>query len=306
VPEFDLLVLGDCNPDLIVTGDVEPAYGQVEQIVEANLTIGGSGAIVACGAARLGLRTALIGVVGDDLFGRFMLECLADKGVHVGRCITTSTRSTGLSIILARAKDRAILTAPGAINSLTGNDVDRDLLRGSRHVHVSSYYLQSELQRDLVGIFDEAHDAGASTSVDPNWDPSSRWDGDLLALLDHTDCFFPNEAEACRITGAPSVEAAAAALAQATSVVAVKEGAKGGLARYGDDVVRAPALRVDIVDTVGAGDSFVAGFLAGRLRGWSLERCLAVACACGSLSARVPGGTDGQPTMEEAADALFG
>jgi sugar/nucleoside kinase (ribokinase family) len=306
VTDLDLLVLGDCNPDLIVTGDVEPEFGQVEKIVDAaSLTIGGSGAIVACGAARLGLRTGLIAVVGDDFFGHFMLDSLADRGVDIGGCLVAKGRPTGLTVMLARDGDRAMLTALGTIASLSGDAIDRDRLRACRHVHVSSYFLQSKLQRDLPAIFDESHDAGSGTSVDPNWDPTAQWDGDLLALLERTDCFLPNEPEACRITGAPSAEEAAARLAQMAGTVAVKLGARGGIARSGDVIAKASALSIAAVaDTAGAGDSFDAGFIAGRLQGWPLDDCLALACGCGSLSTRAPGGTDGQPTMEEVVDAV--
>jgi sugar/nucleoside kinase (ribokinase family) len=304
--ELDLLVLGDCNPDLIVTGDVEPIFGQVEQTVDgATLTIGGSGAIVACGAARLGLHTGLIAEVGDDLFGHFMLESLTERGVDVGGCHITQARPTGISVMLARGQDRAILTALGSIGSLAADAIDRDRLRTSRHLHVSSYFLQSSLQRDLGAIFGACHEAGATTSVDPNWDPSGRWDGDLIALLEQTDYLFPNEAEACRIAGARSLEKAVETLVKTTSVVAVKQGPAGGLARSGDQLVRKPALTIEeVADTTGAGDSFDAGFIAGRLLEWPLDRCLALACGCGSLSTRVLGGTDAQPTMEEATRAL--
>jgi sugar/nucleoside kinase (ribokinase family) len=306
VAELDLLVLGDCNPDLVLSGDVEPTFGQVETLLDsADLTVGGSGAIVACGAARLGLRTAFIGVVGDDLFGHFMLDSLAERGIDVRGCVVTGERPTGVTVILARDDDRALLTALGSVASLSGGDIDRDRLRGSRHVHVSSFFLQSELQRDLEGLFSEVHDAGGTTSLDPNWDPSGNWEGGLSALLERTDLFFPNAVEACRIAGASSVEDAAASLAQAASVVAIKDGANGGLARSGDEVVRALALTIDrVVDTTGAGDNFDAGFLTGRLRDWPLERCLALACACGSLSTRARGGVEGQPTMDEVSGVL--
>jgi sugar/nucleoside kinase (ribokinase family) len=304
--ELDLVVLGDCNPDLILSGDVEPTFGQVETLLDgADLTVGGSGAIVACGAARLGLRTALIGVVGDDLFGHFMRDSLAERGVDVGGCVITSERPTGVTVILARDSDRAMLTAPGSVGALTGANIDRDRLLGARHVHVSSFFLQLELQPDLEGLFSDVHDAGATTSVDPNWDPSGNWDGGLSALLEHTDCFFPNAIEACRIAGASSVEEAAVSLAEATSVVAIKDGANGGLARSGDEVARVGALTIDrVVDTTGAGDNFDAGFLAGRLLDWPLERCLALACACGSLSTQARGGIEGQPTMAEVNGLL--
>src|SRR5271166_2885375 len=127
---FDLLVLGDCNPDLILEGDqVEPAYGQVERLVEnAELTIGGSGSIVACGASRLGLRTALVAVVGDDVFGRFMMESLRQRGVDVSGMVVDTSARTGVTVILDRGVDRAILTFPGTIAALTVEAVDHELL----------------------------------------------------------------------------------------------------------------------------------------------------------------------------------
>jgi sugar/nucleoside kinase (ribokinase family) len=305
--DLDLLVLGDANPDLVLSGDVEPAFGQAEKLVEGStLTIGGSGAIMACAAVRLGLRTAFVGVVGDDAFGRFMLETLAERGVDVSGCPVDPHRPTGLSVILSRGEDRAILTSTGTIPDLRGELVDPDLLASTRHVHVSSYFLQRGLRHDLPELFDEAHRAVASTSVDPNWDPLGRWDHGLLELLGRTDCFFPNSSEARAITGLDDVDVAAEALAERGAVVAVKFGQGGGLAMWGDEVARSEAIPAEVVDTTGAGDSFDAGFLRGRLDGWPLERCLALAVACGSLSTRAVGGTGAQPTLEEAVAAMEG
>jgi sugar/nucleoside kinase (ribokinase family) len=306
VASFDLLVVGDCNPDLVIRGgDVEPAFGQAERLVEkAELTIGASAAIVACGAARLGLRTALVAAVGDDLFGRFMLDALAERDVDTRGCVIDPARPTGLTVVLSRPGDRAILTAPGAIGALRADLVDRDLLRSARHVHVASYFLQPALQQDVPALFEEARAAGATTSLDVNWDPAERWNSGIRAALGATDVFFPNAMEARRVAGLDDVDAAVAMLATWGPVVAAKLGASGGLARRGKEVVRAPALDVDAVDTTGAGDGFDAGFIAGHLAGWSLERTLALACACGSLTTRAPGGTAGQPTMEEALATL--
>jgi sugar/nucleoside kinase (ribokinase family) len=305
MPELDLLVLGDCNPDLVLRGDVEPAFGQTEKLVdEARLTIGGSGAIAACGAARLGLRTAFVGVVGDDVFGRFMLVALDEAGVDTTGVVVDPDRPTGLSVILSRGEDRAILTSTGTIGDLRAEAVDRELVRSARHLHVSSYFLQRGLQRDLPRLFREARGAGISTSIDPNWDPAGDWDGGLLSLLSETDVFFPNSAEARAITGIDDVDVAAEALAEHGCVVAMKFGQGGGLAMSGDEVVRSESIPAVVVDTTGAGDSFDAGFLAGRRADWSLGRSLALAVACGSLSTRAVGGTAAQPTMEEALGAL--
>ncbi len=306
--DFDLLVLGDCNPDLVLSGgNVEPAFGQTERLVEdARLTVGGSGAIAACGAARLGLRTAFAGVVGDDVFGRFMLDALAERGIDTHGCLVDANRPTGLSVVLSRGDDRAILTALGTIGDLRSGIIDPELMRAARHVHVSSYYLQTDLRPDLPELFREAREVGTGTSIDPNWDPAESWDGGLLELLDRTDVFFPNSAETRALTGIDDIDVAAEALAERGSTVAVKFGQGGGLAVSGSEVVRSEAIAADVVDTTGAGDSFDAGFIAGRLAGWPLDRCLAFAVACGSLSTRAAGGTAAQPTMEEALAAMEG
>jgi len=303
--DFDLLVLGDANPDLILVGDVEAVFGQAEKLVEGHhVAVGGSGAIMACGAARLGLRTAFAGVVGDDAFGRFMIDALEARGVDTRGVRVDPDRPTGLSVVLARDDDRATLTSLGTIGDLAGAAVDPDLLVQARHVHVASYYLQRALQPDLPELFDAVHAADASTSIDPNWDPAERWDSDLLALLSRTDCFLPNSTEARDITGVDDIDVAAQALAGHGGVVAIKFGQGGGLVIQGDEVVRSESIPADVVDTTGAGDNFDAGFIAARLRGWPLARCLSVAVACGSLSTRAAGGTAAQPTMEEALAAL--
>jgi sugar/nucleoside kinase (ribokinase family) len=302
---FDLLVLGDANPDLILSVKAAPAFGQVETIVEETaLVLGGSGAILACGAARLGLRVAIAGVIGNDLFGEFVRRSIEREGIDTRALRVDGSRPTGLSVILARPDDRAILTSTGTIADLRGSSIDIDLVDSARHVHVSSYFMQRSLQRDLPALFDAAQARGATTSIDPNWDPDERWDSGLIELLDRTDVFFPNAAEARLITAVDDVEGAAKALAEHAAVVAVKLGTDGGFAVDADGVVRSDSFPSEVVDTIGAGDSFDAGFLAGRLLGWPLERCVRFAVACGSISTRGAGGTAAQPTLDQAIRAM--
>ena len=297
----DLLILGDANPDLVLTGDVEPAFGQRERLLDgAHLTVGGSGAIVACGAARLGLRVAFCGVVGDDLFGRFMRDELDRRGVDVKGLVVAPDRSTGLTVVLARPDDRAILTYEGTIGDLRAGSIDTEFLAAASHVHVASYFLQGRLAPDLPALFERVRANGATTSVDPNWDPSERWDGGVRGLLSHTDVFLPNATEATHIAETASVDEAVIALGASAGLVVAKAGPDGAVASRGDELVRAPAPTVDTVDTTGAGDSFDAGFLVSWLAGDPLERALAIANACGGLSTRALGGVDAQPTIDEA------
>ncbi|MGZ4132155.1 MAG: carbohydrate kinase family protein [Actinomycetota bacterium] len=305
-PGFDLLVLGDANPDLVLRGDeLMPAFGQAERLVEdATLTVGGSGAIAACAAARLGLRVAFCGVVGDDLFGRFMREQLDARGVDTRGLAVDPFRPTGLTVVFSRPEDRAMLTRTGTVADLRAELVDRELLAGARHVHVSSYFLQTGLVPDLAQLFDEVRAGGATTSVDPNWDPSGAWDHGLLTLLERTDVFLSNRIEATRIARTSDVETAGVQLASRARIVAVKAGEDGAIGVAGDEVVRVAASPGPVLDTTGAGDAFDAGFLAAWLDGAPLERALAVANACGALSTRAVGGVDGQPTMDEALGVL--
>lgn len=299
---IDVLVLGDVNPDLILRGgDLGSVSGQREALAEsATFTIGGSGAIFAGAAARLGLRVAIAAVIGDDPFGRFMQERLEERGVNTRGLIVRAGDPTGVSVVLSRPSDRGTYTVLGSIADLDAGAIDQELLGAAGHVHVTSYFLQHLLRPDLPRLLQQVRAAGATTSLDPNWDPTERWDAALSDLLPHVDLFLPNGPEATRIAGRDDVGAAAAVLADRGHTVAIKLGDRGALARRGDEIVRVGPIASEIVDTTGAGDAFDAAFVSGFLHGWPLARTLALANACGALSCRSVGGVDGQPTLDEA------
>lgn len=302
--DFDILVVGELNADLILRGDVTPAFGQVEKIIDdATLTIGSSSGIFACGAARLGLRTAFIGKVGDDEFGRFMLRELQQRGIDTGGVTIDPAIPTGLSVILSRPSDRAILTHLGSIAALRYDEIDLALLSRARHLHLGSYYLLDALRPAVPRLFDEAKRRGLTISIDTNYDPTEKWDGDLREVFRRVDIFLPNEAELLAITHEDSIEAGLDRLAD-IPIVAVKLGARGGIARGGSRIFRADSIPVNVVDTTGAGDSFDAGFIYGYLTERSLSQSLRLACVCGSLSTRAAGGTGAQATLQEALEHM--
>ncbi|GHF40630.1 sugar/nucleoside kinase (ribokinase family) [Amycolatopsis bartoniae] len=298
---FDLLVIGDANPDVIagpLTADL--AFGQREQLAERGvLTLGGSAAITAAGAARLGLRVAIAARVGNDAAGRFVRDVLEERGVDTRALHTDPDLPTPLTIVLTRGSDRAIVTTPGTFEATTPADVPADLLASCRHVHASSYFLLPKLAAGLPELFRTARAHGASSSLDTNDDPAGRWDG-VSAVLPEVGYLLPNAAEACRLAGVADAREAAAALASRGPVVVVKDGAEGAFAVAGDAVVSARATPVEAVDAVGAGDSFNAGFLAATLGGLPVEQALRFAVACGGRSVLAAGGTASQPTWDEA------
>lgn len=311
---LDLLVVGEVNPDVIVSDpDPRPVFGQAERLVrEIRLTIGSSPAITACAAARLGLRVVLVGVVGDDVFGRFMTAALHERGVDVSAIRVAEDLPTGASVILSDGRDRAILTARGTIGAVTARDVPPGLLERARHLHIGSWFLQDGLRPDAAALLALAHDAGVTTSLDPNWDPAEQWDAGLRDLLPALDLLFLNEVELGRIVGVDGVDEAAATLARlgrggdrSGPLIAVKCGADGALVASAEGVIaRVGAYPVEAIDTTGAGDTFDAGFLAAWLDGASPMDALRAGAVAGALATTALGGTDGQPDAAALEAAL--
>jgi len=178
------------------------------------------------------------------------------------------------------------------------------VLASARHVHVSSYFLLADsLGPGLAGVFASARGAGATTSLDTNWDPSERWrDDGLSAVIAASDLLLPNEAEALALSGAADPEAAALALAGVGPSVAVKLGARGVLCAAGPELHQVSLPPVTPVDTTGAGDCFNAGLIAGLLQGLPLPQAAALGCAAGALSTGALGGTAGTPDLTSATD----
>jgi len=300
VERLDVLVLGDANVDIILRGEeVTPTFGQERLVDDLILTLGGSASIFACQAAKLGLRTAQVGVVGGDEFGAYVVGALEAQGVDTTRIRRAPERKTGVTVSLTAPHDRALLTYLGTIAALESAMVERAWLEEARHAHVASYFLQPALAPGLPELLANARRAGATVSLDTGWDPADRWDDALVGALAQVDLFLPNEMEALRITGQASAEAALAALAARIPVVAIKLGSRGAMAQRGRETARVRAIPVEVVDTTGAGDSFDAGFVYGWLRGLPLAECLELGAICGGLSTRAAGGTASQPTLPE-------
>ncbi len=240
-----------------------------------------------------------------DPAGEFMLGQLAGAGVDTGAVTSRPGLATGMTVALSRGSDRAIITATGAMTSLTASDVPRALLRSARHAHVSSYFLlERSLGPGLAALFGEARANGTTTSLDTNWDPAGLWGGDQLReVLSHTDILLPNAEEALRLSGQPTMSAALAMLTGAGPRVVVKLGASGALCDDGNESqsVRTPSgLTGELVDATGAGDCFNAGLIAGLLHGLDLPAATRLGCATGSASTRAAGGTAAAPTLAAA------
>ena len=290
---LDIAIVGELNLDLILYG-LPQEMPLERELLASNfrMTLGSSSAILAHNLAALGTNVAFGACVGPDAMGGLALQYLRERGVDLSQVFSSKRNtSTGVTLLLPHGKERHILTYPGTMFELSYSDLDMEFLKSARHFHLSSLYLHRGLFPDVPRLFRELKAAGLSLSLDTNDDPDDRWEG-LEAILPLVDIFFPNQQEACRIAGTENVSQAIERLAPRVPMLVVKLGAEGALLRQGSAEIKARANRVNVVDTVGAGDSFDAGFLHKFLKGASLEECLHFANRTAALSTTNAGGVE--------------
>jgi sugar/nucleoside kinase (ribokinase family) len=291
---FDVTIAGELNLDLILYGLPEELPPERELVTDRMmLTLGSSSAIVAHNLAALGSRVGFQSRIGDDSLGPIALERLSESGVDVSRVRKVSgPMKTAITVILQHEDWRNILTYAGTIVDLTFDDLDFEFLSSSRHFHLSSLYLQKGLSPRVPELFKKLKQAGLTISLDTNDDPDDRWEGQLFEALPYVDVFLPNAREATKIAKTDDLEVAVATLAELVPIVVVKLGAEGAMAQRGKAQFKSPAMKVDFVDAVGAGDSFDAGFLHEFVRGSDLSTCLASGNRAGAFSTTRAGGTE--------------
>jgi len=295
-----VLVVGEINVDLILQGaHAFPTPGKEVLVDDVVLTLGSASAICAMGLARLGTPVAFLGKVGTDPWGEFCLDVMRAASIDVSRVMAEAKIKTGVTVSVTSPRDRALVSYLGSIRALRAEDVPNSAFGGFDHLHVSSYFLQEGLRPGIRGLFARAHATGLTTSLDPGFDPSERWDPDIVATLAETDLFFPNEVEVAAITRSPDIADALRRLENGRTRVIAKLGAQGCLTLEDGRPLAVPTFRIDPVDTTGAGDSFDAGFLHAWLRGMPLLDSLRWGAACGSLSTRGLGGTSRQADVAE-------
>jgi sugar/nucleoside kinase (ribokinase family) len=301
VARFDVCVVGEINPDLILYGLPKDLQPERESLIQGfRLTLGSSSAIFAHNLSVLGSRVGMVSKIGPDSLGKMALDWLSSSGVDVMHVRQgADATATGLTVILAHANERFILTYPGTMFELRYEDLDLDYVFSARHLHISSYFLQKALRPKIAGLFCEARRKGLTTSLDTNDDPEDLWGDDVREVLRHVDIFLPNEREAKRIARTHDLGRAISDLGELVGIVVVKLASLGAVARKGAAEWRCGGVHVNAVDTVGAGDSFDAGFIHRYLQGANVEECLKYANLAGAYSTTRNGGTEAYRERDE-------
>ncbi|MGC2160887.1 MAG: sugar kinase [Silvibacterium sp.] len=290
---FDVTIAGEINLDLILHGFPQDMPVERELLATGfQATLGSSSAILAHNLAVLGARVGFITCSGNDGLGKMALDKVAEGGVDLTRVLTNDSICTGVTVLLPHDEVRHILTYPGTIATMKVSDLDIGYLKSSRHFHLSSLYLQRALTPGLPELFKELKLAGLTISLDTNDDPDDRWGPPLDALLPFVDVLLPNEDEAFRMTGKDNLDDALQVLAARVPCVAVKCGRRGSIVQAKGQRISAAPVTVTPVDTIGAGDSFNAGFLFAWLNGLSHGDCARAGNITGALSTLRSGGTE--------------
>ncbi len=291
MPKLDIAIAGEINLDLILYGLPEQMATERELLAsDFAVTLGSSSAILAHNLAALGTSVGFVTKVGDDSFGSLAMDRLRERGVDLSR-VANGVKS-GVTLILPHGIQRHILTYPGTISELRFEDLDLDYLTSARHFHMSSLFLQRELLPHVPDLFRHMKAAGLTTSLDTNDDPDDQWGSIIDETLPYVDILLPNEREAMKMARTDDVETALSLLAQKVGTIVIKIGARGAIAVRDGQRFSASGVAVDVVDPIGAGDSFDAGFLHQFLRGADLNSCLDYGNRCGAFSTTACGGTE--------------
>jgi sugar/nucleoside kinase (ribokinase family) len=290
---YDVLVVGELNVDLILDEiDKFPEVGKEVLARKMTLTLGSSSAIFASNCSSLGARVAFIGKIGRDKFGEVVLESLQKSGVDISMIKLDEHWGTGATVVLNVDEDRANTTYPGAMDLLTLDDIAESDLEKARHLHFSSYFLQPGMWNSLGELFRKAKKNGLTTSFDMQWDPMESWKLDIADVLPHVDVFLPNETELMLLTGKNTLNEAIEAVKEYTNILAVKRGNRGSSVYCNNQLSNLPSfLNEQVVDAIGAGDSFNAGFINKFINGNDISECQKFGNLTGAISTTAEGGT---------------
>lgn len=299
----EVLCVGIIVADHVCTPiDHVPAAGELVLAEGMLLTSGGCAANTAVDLAKMGIRTSIVGRVGDDLFGNIVREMLTRDGVETSGVINTPGADTSQTlIIIVKGEDRRFVHTFGANARLTADDISAERLQGIKVLYVGGYLLMPNLHQDgLVQLFKKAQAAGVKTVLDVGIPGPGEYTSRLTELLPHVDVFLPNDDEAQIMLGeSDPCQQALRFHEMGAKMVVITCGEHGSFLVNDEERLESGIFKMDYVDGSGSGDAFDAGFIAGMLRGLDARGCLTMASALGASCVRSVGTTPGVFTAKE-------
>lgn len=303
---FDVTCLGILVAD-VVGKPVEhlPERGKLTLVDRMELHGGGCANNTGIGLAKIGIKTAVIGKVGSDGFGDFMVSSLKGSGVDTSGVVRDGSVATSATMVMVHGDgERSFIHYLGANATLSDDDVNWDVVKNSKILHIAGSFLMPGFDgQPTANVLKKAKQLGVTTALDTAWDSKGQWMKLLEPCLEYIDYAVPSIEEARMVTGKQDpADVAKVLMDKGVGTVALKMGSEGCYIKSADAELRIPIYRVNAVDANGAGDAFAAGFLAGLANGWDLERTGKFGNATGAFCVTALGATTGikdQATIEK-------
>lgn len=305
---MDVLCIGQLVADILVKSidyvnfDIDTS--RVDQICVKN---GGDCLNTAIDLAKLGNEVGVVGKVGNDSFGEFLIKTAKDYGIDTRGLQVSNESSTSSVVVLINSKGERVFFYYGGSNDFFKyEDIDISIIDDYKIIHVGGTYLLPLFDGNgAAELFKQAHFKNKLTSMDVTWDTTGRWLEVIKPCLKYLNFFMPSYKEACLIAKEEKPEEIASFLQnEGIEVVVIKLGKDGCYIKGSGKGFYQKASIVEIVDTTGAGDAFVAGFLTGVLKNWKLEECANFASAVSAHCIQHLGATTGIPKYEEVIKFL--
>ena len=301
-----VLCLGILVADVVAKPIEEmPGKGKLRLVDTMELHTGGCASNTGYALSKLGIPTGLMGKVGTDGFGDFVIRQMEDVGLDTrGIKRTTSVNTAATMVMVSADGERTFFHYLGANAELSYDDLDFDIIKEANILHVAGAFLMPGFDGEPTAeVLKQAQEWGITTSLDTAWDSKGSWMNTLEPCLRHLDIFMPSIEEARMITRReePS-EIAELLLSYGIGTVALKMGEQGSYIRTSDWEAFVPIYKVDAIDATGAGDAFAAGFLAGVSKGWHYKKAAKLANAVGAFCTTAMGATAGIRGLREILD----
>jgi len=305
---FEVTCLGILVADVVGKPiDAYPERGRLNLVERMELHSGGCAANTGVSLAKIGIKTAVIGKVGNDGFGDFLVRVLQEHGIDTRGVKRDQKEATSATMVMVHSDgERSFLHYIGANAALRLEDVDMDIVRQSKVLHIAGALVMPGIDGEPTAeLLRRAKQMGIITSFDTVWNTSSGWMNTIKPCLPYVDYMIPSIEEAKMLTGKEDPEEIAQVfLEHGVQVVGLKMGERGCYIRTAHVSLSIPRYQVQAVDALGAGDAFAAGFLTGVVRGWDLEQTGRFANAVGALCVTALGATTGVRSLEETLEFM--
>ena len=308
---YDVLCVGILVADVIVKPvKIMPEKGVLSPVDSIELYSGGNAMNVAINLKKLGVSSALVGMIGKDMFGEFLKSCLEKNNVSIASVKATDKVPTAASVLLISDEgERSFWHCEGANGVLSIDDIDFDIVKKSNIVFVTGTYLMNTFDGEqTVDFLKQCKRLGKTTVLDVCWDSKGRWGKILNPAFPYIDIFMPSIDEARQISEEENVfKMAEKFMDRGAGSVVIKCGSDGCYVKESKthDGYMMPAFKgISAVDTTGAGDSFCSGFLAALSKGLDFKNCALIGNAAGAHCVMDRGATTGMKSYKEICEFI--